>query len=154
MSEDRNTCFDRRSAANRRRVYDLDYFLNGGGERRSREERRSVFERRSGWFRVSKWVSVSGREIGISAQLNPFEISVIMSRVIRPCFFMVILGSLAATSIHIFLWFDTSLVGRAFCPGWRQYGRIYLEEYKYRVRPLFDGKESVKGSFCLRPCGR
>ena len=66
MSEDRDYCFDRRSVENRRSVNDLDYFLNGGVERRTWEERRSAFERRSGWFRVSKWVSVSGREIGIS----------------------------------------------------------------------------------------
>ena len=66
MSEDRDFCFDRRSVENRRIAYDLDYFLNGGVERRTWEERRSDFERRSGWFRVSKWVSVSGREIGIS----------------------------------------------------------------------------------------
>jgi hypothetical protein len=67
MSEDRDSCFDRRAAENKRRVYDLDYFLNGGVERRTWEERRSAVERRSGWFRVSKWVSVSGREIGIGA---------------------------------------------------------------------------------------
>ena len=67
MSENRDYRFDRRSVENRRSVYDLDYFLNAGVERRTWEERRSAFERRSGWFRVCKWVSVSGREIGISA---------------------------------------------------------------------------------------
>ena len=32
---------DRRSTADRRRVYDLDYFQNGGIERRKKKERRS-----------------------------------------------------------------------------------------------------------------
>jgi hypothetical protein len=51
---------DRRSRKDRRRVHDLDYFLEGGVERRAWKERRSLVERRSGWFRVSKWASVSG----------------------------------------------------------------------------------------------
>lgn len=50
---------DRRSGEDRRRAYDLDYFSNGGVERRYWKERRSNVERRVDWTRVSKWSSVS-----------------------------------------------------------------------------------------------
>lgn len=50
---------DRRSGEDRRRAYDLDYFSNGGAERRYWKERRSNVERRVDWTRVSKWSSVS-----------------------------------------------------------------------------------------------
>jgi hypothetical protein len=62
---------DRRSRKDRRRVHDLDYFLNGGVERRAWKERRSPLERRSEWFRVSKWVSVSKRETGVQRPYLP-----------------------------------------------------------------------------------
>ena len=65
MLEGRDSYFDRRIVEDRRNIYELDYFLNGGIERRTWEERRSPVERRSGWLRVSKWVSVSCEEIGI-----------------------------------------------------------------------------------------
>jgi len=48
---------NRLPAVDRRRVYDFDYFLNGGVERRGWLERRSQAERRAGWRRVSKWGS-------------------------------------------------------------------------------------------------
>jgi hypothetical protein len=50
---------DRRSGEDRRRAYDLDYFSNGGVERRHWKEQRSNVERRIDWTRVSKWSSVS-----------------------------------------------------------------------------------------------
>ena len=50
---------DRRSGEDRRREYDLDYFSNGGVERRNWKEQRSKAERRVGWTRVSKWSSMS-----------------------------------------------------------------------------------------------
>ena len=50
---------DRRSGEDRRRAYDLDYFSNGGVERRNWKEQRTNAERRVGWTRVSKWSSVS-----------------------------------------------------------------------------------------------
>jgi len=50
---------DRRSGEDRRRAYDLDYFSNGGVERRNWKEQRSNVERRVDWTRVSKWSSVS-----------------------------------------------------------------------------------------------
>ena len=50
---------DRRSGEDRRRVYDLEYFTNGGIERRTWKEQRAQVERRVGWTRVSEWCSVS-----------------------------------------------------------------------------------------------
>jgi len=50
---------DRRSGEDRRREYDLDYFSNGGVERRNWKEQRSNVERRVAWTRVSKWSSMS-----------------------------------------------------------------------------------------------
>ena len=70
MAENRELYLDRRSGENRRAVYDIDYFLNGGVERRTWKERRSPLERRSGWFRVSEWVSVSGKGLGIDKALS------------------------------------------------------------------------------------
>lgn len=49
---------DRRSGEDRRIAYDLDYFQNGGVERRSLKERRAPTERRVDCQRVSKWSSV------------------------------------------------------------------------------------------------
>jgi len=49
---------DRRSGEDRRREHNLDYFSNGGVERRSWQERRSQVERRRDWLRVTKWSSV------------------------------------------------------------------------------------------------
>jgi hypothetical protein len=41
-----------------RMAHDLDYFENGGSERRKHLERRKLGERRSEWIRVSRWRSV------------------------------------------------------------------------------------------------
>ena len=49
---------DRRSGEDRREAYDLDYFLNGGAERREARERRDRHERRDGCIRVSEWSSI------------------------------------------------------------------------------------------------
>ena len=49
---------DRRSGEDRRDAYDLDYFPDGGIERRSGKERRQQNERRDDWARISKWSSV------------------------------------------------------------------------------------------------
>jgi hypothetical protein len=48
MLERRHSDIDRRSGKDRRRVYDFDYFFNGGVERRDWIERRSKVERRVG----------------------------------------------------------------------------------------------------------
>ena len=49
---------DRRSGEDRRIAYDLDYFQDGGFERRAQKERRNPNERRGGCLRVSQWSSV------------------------------------------------------------------------------------------------
>jgi hypothetical protein len=49
---------DRRSGEDERKSYNLDYFTNGGQERRHQIERRKIGERRNTWIRVSKWCSV------------------------------------------------------------------------------------------------
>jgi len=43
---------DRRSEVDRRQVYSIDGFIQGGVERRSSPERRK------GWVRVNAWISV------------------------------------------------------------------------------------------------
>jgi hypothetical protein len=63
MLKRRSFTIDRRSGEDRRKVYDLDYFSNGGVERRTWRERRSYVERRLGWLRVNKWVSVSVKDL-------------------------------------------------------------------------------------------
>ena len=49
---------DRRSGEDERKSYSLDYFINGGQERRRQIERRQSDERRSDWVRVDKWCSI------------------------------------------------------------------------------------------------
>ncbi len=58
MKNNRGVAIDRRSEKDRRTVYNLDYFMNGGVERRVSKERRGQEERRAGWVRVSEWSSV------------------------------------------------------------------------------------------------
>jgi hypothetical protein len=50
--------FDRRSDQDRRKAYNLRYFLEGGQERRAGKDRRLSGERRIDWIRVSDWSSV------------------------------------------------------------------------------------------------
>ena len=59
MSVIEREAIDRRSVADRRVAYDLDYFQNGGIERRKVKDRRSQAERRDGWIRISRWTSVN-----------------------------------------------------------------------------------------------
>ena len=59
MSSVTRFIMDRRSGEDRRKAYSLDYFSNGGFERRSWKEQRSNLERRADWARVSEWTSVS-----------------------------------------------------------------------------------------------
>jgi hypothetical protein len=54
----KRSVFDRRSGDDKRIRYNLDYFMDGGQERRNGKERRQAGERRSGWARVYKWCSV------------------------------------------------------------------------------------------------
>jgi len=50
--------FDRRCGYDRREVYELDYFEQGGIERRKKRESRTKDERRWVCTRVSEWSSV------------------------------------------------------------------------------------------------
>jgi len=59
----RDSLIDRRSEEDRRRVYNSDYFLSGGVERRKWTDRRSQDERRLGWIRLNRWYSVPLRVI-------------------------------------------------------------------------------------------
>lgn len=54
----KRSAFDRRSGEDKRLRYNLDYFTDGGRERRNGKERRQSGERRRGWARVYKWCSV------------------------------------------------------------------------------------------------
>ena len=54
----RRSLFDRRSGEDKRKLYNLDYFSDGGKERRKGKERRQSDERRTGWARVYNWCSV------------------------------------------------------------------------------------------------
>jgi hypothetical protein len=54
----RRALIDRRSGEDKRKLYSLDYFSDGGEERRKGRERRQCGERRSTWARVYKWCSV------------------------------------------------------------------------------------------------
>jgi hypothetical protein len=54
----KRSAFDRRSGEDKRIRYNLDYFTDGGEERRKGKERRKSGERRSNWARVYKWCSV------------------------------------------------------------------------------------------------
>ena len=54
----RRSLVDRRSGEDKRKRYSLDYFTDGGEERRRGRERRQTGERRSAWARVYKWCSV------------------------------------------------------------------------------------------------
>lgn len=57
----KRSILDRRSENDRRQVYNLDYFRQGGIERRTGVERREQRqERRSGWVNVNGWSSVPG----------------------------------------------------------------------------------------------
>ena len=49
---------DRRSGEDKRKSYNLDYFVAGGNERRKGSERRQGNERRFGWLKVDRWYSV------------------------------------------------------------------------------------------------
>jgi hypothetical protein len=54
----RRSLIDRRNGEDKRKLYNLDYFTDGGKERRKGKERRQCGERRSTWARVYKWCSV------------------------------------------------------------------------------------------------
>ncbi|MFW2366675.1 MAG: hypothetical protein ACN4GW_09670 [Desulforhopalus sp.] len=59
-SKQRNndTYLDRRTGDDRREKHSLNYFEDGGRERRTHTERRGDRERRLGYTRISPWTSV------------------------------------------------------------------------------------------------
>jgi hypothetical protein len=54
----RRALIDRRTGEDKRMRYSLDYFTEGGEERRKGRERRQSGERRNAWARVYKWCSI------------------------------------------------------------------------------------------------
>jgi len=52
---------DRRCGDDRREAYELDYFAQGGIERRSGVESRQTGERRAQYVNVSQWSSVCSK---------------------------------------------------------------------------------------------
>ena len=61
-SDKKRSLLDRRTCESMRKSINLDYFTDGGIERRKINDRRQPTERRSDWMRVSKWCSVSLEE--------------------------------------------------------------------------------------------
>ena len=58
LGTDRRSGTDRRTGEDRRTLHDLDYFFEGGVERRTWRERRSPVENREGWMRMRDWCSI------------------------------------------------------------------------------------------------
>ena len=58
INKRKSKLLERRSGEDRRKIYSLKYFTDGGKERRSGLERRAASERRAECFRVSNWSSV------------------------------------------------------------------------------------------------
>jgi len=63
----RDSSIDRRSGADRRRLYDLEYFMDTDiTDRRTTQERRGLRERRTDWIQIAKWYSVSMVALGFT----------------------------------------------------------------------------------------
>ena len=61
-SKTKRAFFDRRSGQDRRKAYNIDYFLEGGLERRSitnGDRRDSSRDRRKDWIKISRWSSLN-----------------------------------------------------------------------------------------------
>jgi len=58
MADAKRYGIDRRIESDQRQVYNLDYFIDNGTERRSGGNRRMPIERRVGWVKASDWSSV------------------------------------------------------------------------------------------------
>ena len=62
----RDSFVDRRSGTDRRKLYDLQYFMDDDfTERRIAPERRGLGERRTDWIQIGKWYSVSVVALGL-----------------------------------------------------------------------------------------
>ena len=61
-SKKKRALFDRRSGQDRRKAYNIDYFLKGGAERRnaaSGDRRNQEQDRRREWIKISPWSSLN-----------------------------------------------------------------------------------------------
>ena len=72
---------DRRCGEDRRQVYDMDYFTNGGLERRIGQERRSGIERRKDWVKISEWSSIPAPDESSSVFKTAFEVDGVVYRI-------------------------------------------------------------------------
>ena len=57
----KRSLFDRRSGQDRRNTYNIDYFLEGGAERRNSPasgRRAKKKDRRKDWIKISRWSSL------------------------------------------------------------------------------------------------
>lgn len=64
-SKKKRNFFDRRSGQDRRKAYNIDYFLEGGVERRTNaqgERRNGEKDRRKDWIKISPWSSLKVEE--------------------------------------------------------------------------------------------
>jgi hypothetical protein len=64
-SKSKRSYFDRRSGQDRRKAYNIDYFLEGGVERRTHpngERRNHEKDRRKDWIKISRWSSLNVEE--------------------------------------------------------------------------------------------
>ena len=60
-SKKKRSFFDRRSGQDRRNAYNIDYFIEGGVERRNSsngERRDQMRDRRKDWIKISRWSSL------------------------------------------------------------------------------------------------
>ena len=78
-SKKKRSFFDRRSGQDRRKAYNIDYFLEGGVERRTSptgERRNGDNDRRRDWIKISQWSSlhVEGKNSAAPGDSEPFDI--------------------------------------------------------------------------------
>jgi hypothetical protein len=78
-SKNKRSFFDRRSGQDRRKAYNIDYFLEGGRERRTSptgERRNRDNDRRKDWIKISQWSSlhVEGKKSAPAGDSEPLDI--------------------------------------------------------------------------------
>ena len=78
-SKKKRSFFDRRSGQDRRKAYNIDYFLEGGVERRNSptgDRRNGDNDRREDWIKISRWSSlhVGGKQSQAAGDDEPVDI--------------------------------------------------------------------------------
>ena len=78
-SKKNRSLFDRRSGQDRRKAYNIDYFLDGGTERRNSstgDRRTEGRDRRKDWIKISPWSSLhlEGQEPKKAHNEGPLDI--------------------------------------------------------------------------------